>query len=155
MGFLFVVATNRPLPKPTLELDNRRCVTQPTGLVVTNNRILPEAPLRGASDAFFLFVYRYDLAELDQLAEQGPTQPILKPDTGREAVAITHTGVDDSSARSVSYRVRKTRHVETLSNLVRPAERPSARPDTNNRAAASWVLLRVISAAWLLRAAQN
>ena len=70
-------------------------------------------------------------------------------------MAITHTGVDDSSARSVSSHVRKTRNVETLSNLVRPAERPSARPDTNNRAAASWVLLRVISAAWLLGAAQN
>ena len=43
------------LIKVGLELDNHRRVTQPTGLVVTNNRILPEAPLRGASDAFFLF----------------------------------------------------------------------------------------------------
>ena len=70
-------------------------------------------------------------------------------------MAITHTGVDDSSARSVSSHVRKTRNVETLSNLVRPPERPSARPDTNNRAAASCVPLPMITATWLLVAAQN
>ena len=109
---------------------------QLTGRVVKNTQRLSEAPLRGASDAIFLFAYRYDLAELGHLAEQGPTQPILKPDTCREAVAITHAGVDDSSARSVSSHVWKTRNVET-SNSVRPPERPSPPPDTNKRAAAS------------------
>ena len=81
---------------------------QLTGLVVKNTQRLSEAPLRGASDAIFLFAYRYDPAELDQLAKQGPTQPIVDFHTGQEAAEITHAGVDDSSARSVSYRVRKT-----------------------------------------------
>ena len=51
---------------------------QLTGLVVKNTERLSEAPLRGASDAIFLFAYRYDPTELDQLAEQGPTQPIFE-----------------------------------------------------------------------------
>ena len=41
-----------------------KAVTQPTGLVVKNTQWLPDAPLRGASDAIFLFAYRYDLAEI-------------------------------------------------------------------------------------------
>ena len=78
---------------------------------------------------------------------QGPAQPIFGLDTGQEAADITHAGADESSARSVSCRVRQTRNDETFSKRVRPTERPSPPPGTKACAAASWVLRRMIPAA--------
>ena len=67
------------------------------------------------------------------------------PDTGHEAAEITYAEADESTARSVSILVRKTRNDETFSKRVRPAERPSPPPGVINCAAASWMLRRMIS----------
>ena len=115
---------------------------QLTGLVVKNTERLSEAPLRGASDAIFLFAYRYDPAELDQLAKQGPTQPIVDFHTGQEAAEITsvvvsrtqETGRCRASYGRPNVRVRRPTPTRGTCPSVSPLSPPYAEnahnPDT-------------------------
>ena len=89
------------------------------------------------------------------LSAEGLSQPVFGPDTGQEAAGIAYTEADDSSARSVSCLVRKTRNDETFSKRVRPAERPNPHPGDKTCAAASWVLRRRSSAVSWPAASQN
>ena len=112
------------MPKTPRGSPKRSSVARPTHLSVSSNDAI--SPSRTS------------------LHVQGPAQPIFG---GQEEADITHAGADESSARSVSCRVRQTRNDETFSKRVRPTECPSPPPGTKACAAASWVLRRMIPAA--------
>ena len=115
------------LPKTPYSSPTRSSVARPTHLSVSSNDVT--------------------LPSYTSLSAEGPAQIIFGLDAGQEAADITHVGADESSAWSVSCRVRQARNDETFSKRVRPTERPSPPPGTKTCAAASWKLRRMIPAA--------